>query len=125
MIYKKRRKIFFVDEITMPYNHVAQFNAHKGIIFTKYEIIMSGGNNVVVVKGLWNRPAKRAKKIIDNKVYQAHNKDHNNNNDSRPIMDKIELSLSRLKELHRKEQIGKKEFEKRKKKILDTMHHDY
>lgn len=124
MIFKKRRKLFFVDEITMPYNHVAQVNLHRGILFSKFEIIMSGGNNEVHVKGIWNSPAKRAKKLIDNKVYAAHNKSSHpeDGGTAKHIVESVELALSRLRELYLKERINKKEFEKRKTELLKKLH---
>ncbi len=123
MVYKKRKKIFWVDEITMPYNHIAQVNLHKGILFSKFEIVMSGGNNTVPIKGIWNRPAKKVKEIIDNKVYHAHNKHQPNTQKVEDhIMDNIEKALSRLKELHRKQQISQREFDKRKNELLGNLH---
>lgn len=123
MIYKKRKKLIKVDEVTMPYNHVAQFNLHKGFLFSTMEIIMSGGNNVVVVKGIWNRQAKKAKKIIDEKVYHSHNKHPGESEFNAPIMDNIEKSLTRLRELVHMDRISEKEFEKRKKKIINSIMH--
>lgn len=122
MVYTKRKHVFWVDEITMPYNHIAQVNLHKGIIFSKLEIVLSGGSNVVTVKGIWNRPAKRTKKIIDNKVYHTHNKQNTHDESKLNVVESVERSLSRLKELHRKEKISKKEFEKRRAQILSDLH---
>ena len=122
IVYTKRRKIFFVDEATLPYNQIARVNLHKGLFFSKFEIAASGGNHDLVVKGIWNRPAKKLKKLIDDKIYHEHNKQHFKHEDEAHVMDNFNKSLSRLQELYRTDRISKKDFEKRKKELLKDIY---
>lgn len=116
--YKKRRKVFWVDEITASYNHMVQVNLHKGIWFAKLEFVNTGAEDIVI-KGVWKGPASKAKKIVDQKVYQAHNKDHHSiDPKEKHQITNIERGIQRLKELHNKGKISDRDFKKRKKQLL-------
>lgn len=118
LVYKKRRWVFFTDEITVSYNHVVQVNLHKGIWFAKLDVVNTGAENVTI-KGVWRGPATKAKKVMDQKIYEVHNKEHRmlHPGEHHPIA-RFEKNLRRLKELVRKGKISRKEYEKKKKRFL-------
>jgi hypothetical protein len=118
IVYRKRRKVFYVDEVSVSYNHIVQVNIHTGLWFAKLEIITPGSDDVTI-KGVWKKPATRAKTIMDQKIYQAHSKKFGlvDENINHQISD-VEKNIQRLKELHAKGKISKKEYEKKKKQLL-------
>ena len=120
MTYRKRSKLVKVDEITMLYNHVVRVSLHKGLVFSTIEIIMSGGDESVRIKGIWNKKARKAKKVIDKKVHQSHNESINSLADIH-IMDTFEKTLSRLNELFYKKKLSKKEYETKKSQLLKSI----
>lgn len=121
--YTKRRKIFLLDHYTLSYNHVVQVNRHKGLLFSKIEIVGSGQDSMII-KGVWNRPAKKAKKILDMQSYKAHNKNNHKPQSAEEFKktEHMDERLSRLKELYKRNKITKKDYEKSKKKILKELH---
>lgn len=122
VVYKKRRKFLYVDEITAAYNHMVQVNLHRGIFFAKLEIVNTGAKDISI-KGVWKGKAKQAKKIIDQKIYHTHNKDRHSIDQKEQIAVAVfEKSLKRLKELVGRGIISKKEFEKKKKHMLKKIH---
>lgn len=122
VIYKKRRKFLYVDEITATYNHMVQVNLHRGIFFAKLEIVNTGAEDISI-KGVWKGKARQAKQLIDQKIYHAHNKDHHRIDPKEQIaVENFEKSLKRLKELLKRNIITKKEFEKKKKRLLKKIH---
>jgi hypothetical protein len=121
MVYRKRRLGFFVDEITMSYNHIVSVNLHQGIFFSKLEMVLSGGQNMVEIKGVWNKHARKAKKIIDHKIYHVHNKQHGALPTHHATFDTAEKTIGRLKELLHKGKINQKDFDKKKGHLLKDM----
>ena len=118
VIYKKRRHIFWLDELTVSYNHVVQVNLHTGIWFAKLEIVNTGAEDVVI-KGIWKGPGRKAKKIMDQKVYQVHNKEfHASQPQEKHQITNIERGMQRLKELRQRGKINKKEHRHQKKQLL-------
>ena len=124
VVYTKRKKIFFLDEITMSYNHIVRVVLHQGMVFSKLEIVMSGGEHSVLTKGLWNRPARKVKKLIDEKIFHVHNKPHHHEmyeGRETPSMENFERSLHRLRELRHQDKLSKKEYEKKKMELLKEL----
>jgi hypothetical protein len=120
----KKRKWFNVSEVTITFNHIAQANIIKGLFFSTLEIVSSGGYENASLNHVLNKYAKKAKKIIDQKIYRMgttggnkkqfeHHEDHQ--------IDKFEKSLGRLKELLNRGKISKKEYETKRKKLLKTI----
>ena len=122
LIYTKRHHIFFVDEITIPYNQIAMVNHHKKLIFSKLEFVLAGAGDSVTIKGIWNRPATRIKKLIDDKIYHEHNKRHFKHENETHTMDNIDKTLHRFKELLENGRISEREYEKKKKELLSDMY---
>ncbi len=121
ILYRKRRRVFWIDEITTTYTHIVQVNLHKGIWFAKLEIINPGTEDIEI-KGIWNKPAKRAKKIMDQKINQVHNRDHHaNDQQEKQQITNVEKSIQRLKELHTKGAISDKEYKKRREQLLKNI----
>ncbi len=124
MIYKRRRKLIYQDEITINYNHIVNVYVHKGLVFSKFEIVMAGAHKPVTIKGIWNKQARKAKNFMDKKIYQVHNKqelfDKPRAHSAKQI-DNFEMSLNRLKELLNQGRISQKEYNKKKKDLLKGM----
>lgn len=117
----KTRSIFKIREVTISYNHISQVFLSRGLIFGTLEIINTGGVKDIVIKAIPKGDASKAKKIIDKKIHQVHaspdkvkrGKEH---------VESVEKSLSRLKELLHREKINKKEYNKKRKSILEQLH---
>lgn len=123
MIYRKR-SWFVVREITMSYNQIAQATLTSGIIFATLEIYTTGAEDIIVKfipKGL----AKRAKKIIDQKLYHAHAKLHLDKDKTHTgYQDEVveyERTVGRLKELLAKGRLTKQEYERKRQVILSKL----
>lgn len=118
IVYTKRHHILLLDEITIPYAQIARVTLHKGVIFSKLEFAMAGGGESIFMKGVWNRPARKIKLLIDDKIYHEQNKQHFKHGTDRHIMEDINQSLGRLKELLATDRITEKEYEKQKRELL-------
>lgn len=117
-ILYRRRNWFVVREITIPYKQVAQVDLTRGIFFSEFEIAISGNETrTLKVNYVINKDALKAKKIIDQKVHMIHNQDEKLN--SNVGVKNLEKSLARLTELLEKKKINKKEFEKKRKELLN------
>ncbi len=120
MVYIKRG-IIRRNEATISYNHVSQVYLRKGYLTASLEVINTGGVENIEVKFLNKREAERAKRIIDQKVFQTHAKLGSKNTDLTKQVPDIERGLARLNELKNKNTITKGEFEKRKKEMLESL----
>lgn len=132
IVYKRRRKVIYVEEITAPFKHIVQVHLHKGLFFATLEIINSGVDTIIV-KGIWKRPAARAKKLLEHKIHQAHNPSSEgalqgvattaSSITAAPdfTLAKVEKKLSRLKELLVKGHITKHQFDKQKNQFLKEL----
>jgi len=119
MLIYKRRNWFAVKEITIPYNQIAQANLIRGIFFGQVDIMTSGTGDVQA-RFVNKKGSIKAKRIIDRKIYQAHQK-HRKEDDSKAHKQAVrnyERSLHRLQELVERKKITKREFNKRKKTLL-------
>ena len=117
----KKRIWFNLHEVTISFNHIAQANIIKGPFFSTLEIVSSGGYENAAIKYVLNKHAKKAKSIIDQKIYRMHQKqdgkrkfEHHEDHQ----IEKFEKSLSRLKELQARGKISKKEFDQKRKRLL-------
>lgn len=117
-IVYRRRNWFVVREITIPYKQIAQVDLTIGIFFSEIEIAISGNETrTLKVNYVINKDALRAKKIIDQKVHLVHSQDEKLNTNVQ--VKSFEKSLARLTELLEKKKITKKEYEKRRKEIIN------
>ncbi len=133
MVYRAREKFVIVTEVTISYNHVAQVYLTKGIIFATLEIINTGGTKDIIIKFVPKKKAEQAKRIIDSKIHNLKenpfSKEKSQNttiSTKRPSspeleLDSVELALSRLEELLVRNRISKKEYEKKRKSILQNL----
>lgn len=122
IIYTKRHHIFKVDEVTMSFEHIARVSIHRGILFSKIEIMTSGGEGHVTMKGVWNKTAKKTKKLIEQKIFSSHNKSHTSHNVSvQSDIHSFEKSLTRLRELLHRGKITQKEFDKRRNDLVKEL----
>ena len=123
IIFRKRRW-FQVEEMTVTFNHIAQSNLKSGIFFSTIEIVTSGGGDNPSLKYILNKPAKKAQKIIEQKIYRVHaakeGKEEFRAEPKTPI-NQMEKSLSRLRELNLRGKITDKEFEKRRKELVKEL----
>lgn len=123
MVVFRKRRWFTVDEMTITFNHVAQASLRTGILFATLEITTSGGYQNPSIPHLFNKQAKKVQKMIEQKIYRLHAK--GTKKDFRAEEDteiaKIEKSLNRLQELLKKGSISKKEYEKKRKKLVKSI----
>ncbi|MFZ5425101.1 MAG: hypothetical protein ACOZAO_04850 [Patescibacteria group bacterium] len=110
-----------MHEVTMTYNHITQVNIDTGIVFAHMELISSSSSANIQIRYLFKKPALKAKAIIEKKIHLAHNKEHmsifNNKNLGSKIAG-LEMSLDRLQELLHRGKINKKEYNKRRDKLV-------
>lgn len=116
----KKRSWFKLKEITMSYNQIAQSTLQTGIFFATLEIITTGTDDIII-KYIDKKSGKKAKKIIDQKLYHAHSKLHPDVETDKSKMNTYEKSVNRLKELLNKGRITEKEYEKKKDRLLDNL----
>lgn len=117
-IVYRRRHWFVLKEVTISYKQIAQVNLSTGLLFSELEIVITGNDTRTVrVRYAPKDLTKKTKKIIDQKVHMYHHQD-----DKRELengVKNLEKSLGRLNELLAKGKITKKEFELRKKDLLN------
>lgn len=121
MIYRHRKHLVLLDEITINYNHIVNVNLHQGVFFSFFEIVMAGAHEPVTIKGVPKKPARKAKNIMDQKIFQVHNKHLTNKNDMKSAsreLDSFEQSLQRLRELHTQGKISEREYNKKRSQLL-------
>lgn len=106
-------------EITLTYGHVSQVKLHNGPFFSTIEIISTGSNDNIKIPHVYKKKAISAKKLIDQKIFQAHHKEKMGTEGERLGISGVEMSVNRLYELYLKGRISKAEYEKKKAKILD------
>jgi hypothetical protein len=133
MVYRAREKFIRVIEITISYNHVAQVYLTKGIYFATLEIINTGGVKDIIIKYVPKSKAEQAKRIIDSKIHMLKNDPFQTSkeepktlkqkyNHNREVhVEPVEIALSRLDELLIRRKITKKEYEKKRKSILQSL----
>ena len=122
VVYKKRSWFFFVEEITISYNQIAQVVIKSGIVFSHLGIMSTGVENIHI-RYLFKWRARQAKKIIDQKVFHSHGKrgSGSKSTKSKNAVRKYERSLSRLRELLHKGRITKREYNKKRKQLLNKL----
>jgi len=116
LTYRKRRW-FIVKEITISYNQIAQATLHSGILFSHLEIVTTGTDDIII-RYISTKLGKKAKKILDQKLYHAHAKLHPEVELDQSKMNVYEKGLNRYKELLNRGKITKKEYERKKKDLL-------
>ena len=117
LVYKKRH-LFSHDEITLTYNHVSQVDLKKFILFFAHIEIITTATQNIEIRWVSKRKAIQAKKLIDDKVYKAHKRDHRREDLKEAVVTAFEHSLNRLKELVATGKINRKEYQHRKKQLL-------
>jgi hypothetical protein len=121
VVYKKRHLLTH-DEFSISYNQIAQVNLIKFIyLFGHIEMVTSAGMRFIKVHWIPKGKAKKAKKIIEEKIHQAHRKDHHLPDDARDkgvYIKDFEKSLRRLKELLSTGKINQREFNRKRKQLL-------
>ncbi len=122
LVYKKRH-ILTHDEFSISYNQIAQVNLISFIyLFAHIEIATTAYTKFIKVHWVMKGKARRAKKIIDEKVHQAHRKQQSLPGDKSQkggiYVKDFELSLKRLKELLSTSKITQREFNRKKKHLL-------
>ena len=133
MVYRARQYGFKVTEVTISYTHVAQVYLTKGIFFATLEIINTGGTKDIIIKYVPKRKAEQAKRIIDSKIHNIKEDPFSKEKAGpQPLtvkkslspelqLDEVEIALSRLEELFLRNRISKKEYEKKRKSVLQNM----
>lgn len=116
MMYR-RRNWLIVKEITLSYNQIARVDLTIGILFSHLDIITTARDDISI-RFVNKKVAKKAKRIIDRKIHHAHTKHKFEEIKKHTDVHKYERTLSRLKELHRKGKISKKEYDKKKRELL-------
>jgi hypothetical protein len=116
LVYKKR-SWFVVREITIAYNQIAQVNIKRGLIFADIDMTTSGTDDIKI-RWILKGPAKKAKKIIDQKIYHSHANHKQENHKLAKEVTNFEQSINRLRELLHRGQISSKEYKKRKSRLL-------
>lgn len=114
----RRRNWLVVREITLSYNQISRVDLTIGIFFSHLDLFTTSRDDVHI--GFVNkRMASKAKNIIDRKIHQAHTKNKYEEQERNPELNKYERAMNRLKELYNKERITKREYDKKKKMLLD------
>lgn len=119
LLYRKR-KFFRVKEVTIAYSHIVQVDVISGIIFSSISIL-NPATDTIEIKGVPNKLAKKAKKIIDQKIHMAHAKHSPAKMDISNDMVKYEKSLNRLDELLQRGMITDKEYNERRSDLMDRV----
>jgi hypothetical protein len=118
----KRRKWILVREMTISYSQIAQVNLHR-ILYLSHLEIRSTGTDDIMIKFLFTPQAKKAKKIIDRKIHEAH-RGHgmsaSNAREDKHVVE-FERSLNRLRELVHRGQISEREYKQKKKNLLKKL----
>ena len=120
VVYKKRH-ILTHDEFSISYTHIAQVNLINFIYLFAHVEIATTGYRFIKVHWVVKSKARQAKKIIDEKVHQAHKKDQQSVEGVQEKGDYIsdfEMSLKRLQELLNIGKITKGEFNRRRQSLL-------
>ncbi len=121
----RKRKWFVVDEMTITYNHVAQANLKSGIWFATLQIITSGGFENPHIPHVLKKHAKKAKAVIDQKIYRVHDTGSSSTSEfsskKETHVDKFEKSLNRLNELLKRGQMSQKEYDLRRKRLIKRL----
>ena len=116
-----RRGIIRRNEATISYNHVSQVYLRTGYVAASLEIINTGGVENILIRWLPINEAKKAKKIIDQKIYHTHARITSKDFSLHKEAPEFERKLARLKELKLKGEITNSEFEKKKKEMLKSV----
>jgi hypothetical protein len=119
LLYRKR-KFFKVKEVTIAYSHIVQVDIISGIIFSSISIL-NPATDTIEIKGVPKHIAKKAKKIIDQKIHMAHAKHSPAKMDISNDMVKYEKSLNRLDELLQRGLITDKEYDERRNDLMDQV----
>ena len=119
VIYRKRNLIH-VWETTISYNQIANVALTKSPLFAKIEIITTGTDDIMV-KYVSKKDAMYAKKIIDQKIFHSHAKHRPGEDTAAEEVRSYEKSLNRLWELLQRGRISRREYNKRKSKLLKDM----
>ncbi|MFC1722174.1 hypothetical protein ACFL0C_00845 [Patescibacteria group bacterium] len=114
----KKRHILTHDEFSVTYNHISQINIIRFIYLYAHIEIVTTAPRVVLVKWIPKGKAKKAKDIIDHKVYLANKRHARDQNEQSVFVEDFELSLRRLNELVNTGKISKREFNHRRKQLL-------
>ena len=120
VVYKKRH-ILTHDEFSIHYQQISQANYINFIYLFAHIEIVTTGQRFIPVHWVPKKQAKRAKKIIDEKIHQAHKTDYRTPEEGgmdQGYVKDFEMSLKRLKELLSIGKITKKEFDKKRKQLL-------
>ena len=123
MVFRDRHWLT-VKETTITYKQIAQVNITTGIFFSTLHVISSGGFEETEVKYILNKQAVKAKKLVEQKLHRAHapskqRKSFKHKKEHK--VDKFEKSLNRLRELVNKGKLSEKEYEKRRKRLLESI----
>lgn len=117
LTYRKRH-IFTHDEFSITYNHISQVDLVKFIYLYSHIEIVTTAPRYINVRWIPRKQAKKAKELIDHKVFLAHKRYHTQAHEKNIMIEDFELSMRRLNELLTTGRISKREFEKRKKDLL-------
>lgn len=120
MVYVKRG-IIKRNECTISYNHVSQVYLRRGYITSSLEIINTGGVENIEIKYLPIEDAKKAKRIIDQKIAHTHARVSGRSAHFQESSPEFEKQLARLKELKLKGMISEREFERKRKEMLESL----
>lgn len=120
MVYIKRGLIRR-NEATISYNHVSQVYLRKGFLTASIEIINTGGVENILISYLDKSQARKAKQIIDQKIYHSHAKVSNMPQTGHHQTPDFEKKLARLKELKLRGAISEREFEQKRKEMLKSL----
>jgi hypothetical protein len=116
LIYRKRH-LTKTKEVTFSYNQISKINLTRGIFFGAIEFATTGRENFEV-KWVSKKKATMAKKIIDQKIYHAHAQHKPEETQLAREVKEYEKSVNRLKELHGRGEISKKDLDKMRRDLL-------
>jgi hypothetical protein len=101
----------------MSYNQLSKVNLIRGIFFGAIELATTGKENIDI-KWVNKKKATMAKKIIDQKIYHAHARHKPEETQLAREVKEYERSVNRLKELHNRGEISKKDMDRMRRDLL-------
>jgi len=120
LLYSKRR-FLRVKEVTIAYSHIVQVDLLKGVFFSTINIVNTGVDPIII-RGIPNKVAVKAKKIMDQKIHTAHAKHQPAHLGAiENEVDNYEKYINRLNELLQRGKISQREYNKKRSEILENM----
>jgi hypothetical protein len=117
-----RRILLSTSESTISYKNISSVQIKQGLLFSNIEVITASGNDIEV-KYIYRPHAQIAKKIIEQKIHDAHKgySDIEYQTHIHQQVNDYENSLKKLHMLKDKKDISKSEFKKVRNRLIKKL----